>query len=211
MEQRASEKVRGAIILAAGLLVFAGCSINSSNPAGFEFSGRDPSQISADTLSASGSDTTWTVDLTLDFSDRLFIGEYEGYESVALIGFSLTDLPVDVVVEEATLALRGRTGSIGDSADVITLRINPVSSDWDSTWTGLDRPGLVLDAHVAENSVLYDVIGEEIEFTLPPSLIQGWLADPASAARRRRRQTRPGPIPRKVCPSHSEAGLPGDP
>lgn len=183
MEQRASEKVRGAVFLAAGLLIFAGCSINSSNPAGFEFSGRDPSLISADTLSASGSDTTWTVDLTLDFSDRLFIGEHEGYESVALIGFSLTDLPTDAVIEEATLTLRGRSDSIGDSADVITLRINPVSTDWDSTWTGLDRPGLVLDAPVAENSALFYTITEEIAFTLPPSLIQGWLADPASASR----------------------------
>lgn len=159
-----------------------GCEINSGNPAGFEFTGRGPSSVIADTLAVTGADTSWSVALPLDISSRLFVGEYEGYEAVSLINF--TGIPEGVEIVEARLTIYGISISTsGDSTDVITLYIHPVISEWDSSLTGEGMAGLQIGGSLSERSVIYDAATDTINFTIPVNLIQSWVDDPDSAAR----------------------------
>ncbi|MFC1595358.1 DNRLRE domain-containing protein [Gemmatimonadota bacterium] len=176
---RAGLNPAGVSLLLTFLLAI-GCSINSSNPAGFEFTGRVQSDVRTDTLTVTGADTSWSVPLQLNSSIRLFVGAFEGFESLALIRF--TDLPAGAEIVSATLIVRGHsTTTSGDSTE-ITLEVSPVSSDWDTTWTGENRAELVLGSAVAQRTIIFDTIVDTIGFVLPSDLVQGWVDDSSAAA-----------------------------
>ncbi len=166
---RAERNAVGGALLFTFLLMI-GCSINSSNPAGFEFTGRDQSDVLTDTLTVTGADTSWSVPLRLDSSIRLFVGAYEGFESLALMRF--TDLPAGAEIVDAILILRGHSITAADDSTEITLEISPISSEWDTTWTAEDRPGLVLGSAVSQRTVLFDAVLDTIGFALPTDLVQ---------------------------------------
>ncbi len=174
-----TDRQASGIALLGLLLLVAGCSINSDNTAGFEFTGRDQSEVLTDTLTATGADTSWSVRLPLDTSIRLFAGAYEGFESLALIRF--TDLPAGAEVVEAVLILRGHSVTTAGDSTQITFEISPVSSTWDSSWTGEDRAGLVLQSAVAQRTVLFGALLDTFGFSLPTALVQGWVDNPAAA------------------------------
>ncbi|MFC1545115.1 hypothetical protein ACFL44_00305 [Gemmatimonadota bacterium] len=163
------------------LLLAIGCSINSDNPAGFEFTGRDQSSVLTDTLTVTGADTSWSVPLQLDSSIRLFVGEFEEYASLALIRYS--DLPADAEIVDAILIVRSNSITTSGDSTEITLQVSPVSSTWDSTWTGEDRAGLTLGSVVAQRTLLGSEDPDTLGFRLPVDLVQGWVDDPAAAAR----------------------------
>ncbi len=161
------------------LLLVAGCSINSDNPAGFEFTGRDKSQVHTETLTVTGADTTWAVPFPLESSIRLFVGAFEGFKSIALIRF--TDLPAGAEVVEAVLIVRGHSISAAGDSTQITFEVSPISSSWDSSWTGEDRAGLVLENAVAQRTVLFDALLDTTGFRLPTALVQEWVDNPSAA------------------------------
>ncbi len=177
---RAGPNAAGVTLLLTLLLVI-GCSINSNNPAGFEFTGRDQSSVLTDTLTVTGADTSWSVPLQLNSSIRLFVGAFEGYESLSLIQF--TDLPAGAEIVDAILIVRGHSVTTSGDSTEITLEVSPVSSAWDSTWTGEDRAGLALGSAVAQRTILYDAVSDTVGFRLPVDMVQGWIDDPATAVR----------------------------
>lgn len=177
---RAERNAVGGALLFTFLLMI-GCSINSSNPAGFEFTGRDQSSVRTDTLTVTGADTSWSVPLRLDSSIRLFVGAYEGFESLALMRF--TDLPAGAEIVDAILIVRGHSITASGDSTEITFEVSPISSEWDTTWTGEDRPGLVLGSAISQRTVLFDAVLDTIGFALPTDLVQGWVDDSVVAAR----------------------------
>ncbi|MCK4349614.1 MAG: hypothetical protein KAX13_02085, partial [Candidatus Krumholzibacteria bacterium] len=115
------------------IVLAVGCS--TDNPAGYEYTGRGPSSILTDTLVVTGSDTTWAVDLSLEKSPLLFVGEFGGYRAAALLRFS--GFPEGAQIQTPRLVMHGiRADASGDSTDTITLKLYRVTSTWDSTWGG---------------------------------------------------------------------------
>ncbi|GEM_PF-2249116 len=163
------------------LLLLFGCSPNENNEAGYALTGRGPSAVDSDTLASAGSDTSWSVDLPLAASSRLFTGAFSGYEAVTLVAF--TDLPAGATVTGATFILDPIGASVDDSLALCTLQLAPVSSNWDSTWTGADLGTLNLDSAAAERTVLIEAALDTVHFSLPPALVQSWIDDPVAAGR----------------------------
>ncbi len=170
--------------MALPVVLLIGCSMGADNQAGFEYTGRGPSSILSDTLTVTGTDTTWMVDLSLEESPRLFVGEFGGYEAAALIRFA--DFPVGAQVVQARLIFRGvEADASGDSTDTIDLSLYRVTAAWDSSWTGKDLPGLSsgLGELLAEAHIPLSAIADTFSFSMPADLLQSWVDDAASAAR----------------------------
>lgn len=161
-------------------LLVAGCDLASDNPAGFEYTGRGPSAVLTDTLYATGADTTWSVPLPLRHSDRLLVGRFEGFSAVTLMRFD--ELPGDAVIQEAALTFQRRTTftSVEDPGALI-VDIQPVTSPWDSTWTGADLASLTLDPPVDNFSLTFDAESDTVGFAVPSALVQSWVDDPMAA------------------------------
>jgi hypothetical protein len=159
-----------------------GCTLNADNPAGFEYSGRELSSIRSDTLTAASTDTSWLTPLELAGADQLFIGRYRGFESMALLRFE--GIPAGATIEQARLTLtrRARTAA-EDSIVALEISAHPVGVAWDSSWTGNERSGLLLDPPVATASLPFAATTDTIGFTLPVGLVQSWVDDPAAARR----------------------------
>jgi len=158
--------------------------LGADNPAGFEYTGRGPSSILSDTLTVTGSDTTWMVDLSLEESPRLFVGEFGGYEAAALLRFA--NFPIGAQVVQAWLIFQGvEANASGDSTDTIDLSLYRVTAVWDSSWTGKDLPGLSsgLGELLAETQIPLSATADTLGFSMPTDLVQSWVDDAASAAR----------------------------
>ncbi len=168
-----------AAVLGPGL--GTGCTSNADNEAGLSLTGRSRSLVVPDTLVTIGPDTSWSVDLPLAGSSRLFVGEYSGYEAGLLVRFA--DLPAGAAVGQATLILQGQSAAVDDSLSPITLRFAPVTCDWDSTWTGADMGLLTLGSVAAERSVLLEAALDTVHIALPPSLVQSWIDASGPAGR----------------------------
>lgn len=135
-----------------------------------------------DTLIVTADDTTWAVPLPLRDADRLLVGEFEGFSALTLAGFS--GLPEGATIQEASLTFRKRSSfSAADNPGPVVIRIHPVLSDWDSTWSGAERSALLLDAFVDDFSLAFDAGTDTVGFGLPAVLVQRWVDDPAAAAR----------------------------
>ncbi len=170
--------------MALPVVLLIGCSMGADNPAGFEYTGRGPSSILSDTLTVTGADTTWMVDLSLEESPRLFVGEFGGYEAAALIRFA--NFPVGAQVVQARLIFQGvEADASGDSTDTIDLSLYRVTAAWDSSWTGKDLPGLSsgLGELLAEAHIPLSAIADTFGFSMPADLLQSWVDDDDSAAR----------------------------
>jgi hypothetical protein len=160
-------------------LLVAGCDLASDNPAGFEYTGRGPSAVLTDTLYATGADTTWSVPVPLRGADRVLVGRFEGFTAVTLIRFE--GLPEDAVVQEAALSFQRRTSFTAvDDPGALIVDIQPVTSPWDSTWTGADLGSLTLDPPV-DNFSLTFATTDTVGFAVPTALVQSWVDDPMAA------------------------------
>jgi hypothetical protein len=166
-------------MIAAIAVLLAGCSANENNEAGYSLVGRGPSSVMVDTLTSAGGDTSWSVQLPLINSSRLFTGAFSGYEAATLLAF--TDLPAGATVTGATFILEGQRAAVDDSLAPITLQLAPVTSAWDSTWTGADLDLLQLGGVAAERSVLLEAALDTVRFSLPVPLVQSWIDNPTAA------------------------------
>jgi hypothetical protein len=167
------------------IVLTAGCSINADNPAGYEYTGRGPSSILTDTLVVTGSDTTWAVDLSLEKSPLLFVGEFGDYRAAALLRFS--GFPEGAQIQTSRLVMHGiRADASGDSTDTITLNLYRVTSTWDSTWGGdeLESLNSILDLEevLDQINIPLSATADTIGFSLPVDLVQSWAEDAGQAA-----------------------------
>ena len=177
---------RGRLTLLALLALggAVGCEINVNNPAGFDFTGRDPSSVVTDTLSVTGADTSWASDFPLHTSDRLFVGRHGGFQGVVLLRFS--NLPAGAVVQDARLTFYRRTANAQDEEPIaLELALAPLTVDWDTTWTGSRMGEVTTGAAVASVAVPYTATADTFGLTLPNALIQAWVDDPTGPAARR--------------------------
>jgi hypothetical protein len=175
---------RLALLALLALAGAAGCEININNPAGFDFTGRSPSLVVTDTLSVTGADTSWAIDLPLHTSDRLFVGRHGGFQGVVLLRFS--DLPADAVVQDARLTFYRRAAHADEEEPAaLDLAIAPLTVDWDTTWTGARLGEVTTGAEAASVAVLYTTTADTFGLTLPNTLVQTWVDDPTGAAARR--------------------------
>ncbi|MFO7768273.1 MAG: hypothetical protein R6W82_04885 [bacterium] len=178
----ASRRGRMAGVLVALLVVGGGCSINADNPAGFEYAGRGPSVVEVDSFTVTGEDTTWAAEFRWDDVELIAAGSFHGYHALSLIRF--TGLPEGAAVQGARLILRRRTTTAStDSTRLLTLSVRPVSTDWDSTWWGDDASRLTVGSSLSQVGVPIVSETDTVGFTLPSSLVQGWVDDEAAARR----------------------------
>jgi hypothetical protein len=162
----------------------AGCEINVNNPAGFDFTGRGPSAVVTDTLSVTGADTSWAVDLPLYTSDRLLVGRRGGFQGVVMLRFG--GLPADAVVQDARLTFYRRAANAQEEEPPdLELEIAPLTVDWDTTWTGARMGEVTVGAAAVAFTVPYTVTADTFGCTLPTSLVQTWVDDPTGPEVRR--------------------------